>query len=222
MILVKDRDLFCSWSGGKDSCLALYRAIKEGGRPKALLTMFREGGERSRSHGLTTKLIEKQASSLNIPLITRPATWENYEQTFINALHGFKDDGINVGVFGDIDLDPHLEWVEKVCAKAGIEAYEPLWKCKRGDLLDELFAAGFKATIVSIKESLLDKKFLGMTLSPELIKEFAEIGIDPSGEEGEYHTVVTAGPIFSTPIELDPKEQVSVQGYRFLDVSVID
>ncbi|MFH1428685.1 MAG: hypothetical protein ABIH39_02970 [Candidatus Margulisiibacteriota bacterium] len=99
--------------------------------------------------------------------------------------------------------------------------YHPLWKRERRDLLIELLKLGFKPTIISIKDDILDKKFLGTVLDIDVITEFDSIGIDASGEEGEYHTVVTDGPIFATPLKLDMKKQVLRDGYRFLDVGVL-
>jgi len=211
---------FCSWSGGKDSCLALYRAIKEGGRPRLLLTMLTEGGERSRSHGLHITVIENQAEALGIPLITRSATWNDYEREFISALCELKKDGIESGVFGDIDIDDHRKWVERVCSSASIKPYLPLWEKARRGLLEELLEAGFTITIVAVQDGVLDKRFLGKVLNASVIEEIEREGIDASGEEGEYHTVVTDGPIFSHPIHLEIGKQVLHDGYWFLNVSV--
>ncbi len=218
---IKDCSFFCSWSGGKDSCLSLYRAIQEGGQPRFLLTMLREGGERSRSHGLPVSLIREQALSLGIPAVFRASSRDDYETVFVSALCEFKKEGVGVGIFGDIDIEDHREWGERVCSSAGVRPYFPLWKKDRRGLLEKLLKAGFKATIVSVKEDVLDTRFLGKTLNMDVIKEIESVGIDASGEEGEYHTVVTDGPIFSTPIRLEEKGQVFRQGYWFLDVSTI-
>lgn len=215
---IKDNSFFCSWSGGKDSTLALYRTIREGGKPKYLLNMMTEDAERSRSHGLPISVIQKQALSLNIPLITCATLWNDYEKKFISSISNFKKEGISAGVFGDIDLELHRRWVEKACSSAGLQAHEPLWKETRSNLLKELIDEGFKAVIISVKEKVLDKKFLGKELTMDLIREFEQLEIDASGELGEYHTVVTDGPIFSFPIHLEMKEQVARDGYRFLDV----
>ncbi len=217
---IKNYPFFCSWSGGKDSCLALYYAIHNGGMPKALLTMLREDGERSRSHGLPVNLIQRQAQSLNIPIFAKKTSWNDYERVFLSTLQEFKKDGIEYGVFGDIDLEPHLEWVERVCSSAMIQPYEPLWKKARLDLLHDFFNLGFTARIVAVKQGVLDTCFLGKILNEQVVKEMEEIGIDASGEEGEYHTVVTDGPIFSSAIHLELKEQSVHDGYCFLDTSV--
>ena len=212
---------FCSWSGGKDCCLALYRAIRNGGTAKALMTMFTEKGVRSRSHGVPIGVFERQAAALGIPLVVHRSSWDDYEKTFVSALHELKGQGIDWGVFGDIDLEHHLEWVQGVCASTGITPYEPLWKRRRHELLEEFCHLGFTATIVADKQETLDTPFLGRTLEKDVILALREAGVDPSGEEGEYHTVVTNGPLFSSPIRLKSKGHVVRNGYCFLDVEAV-
>jgi len=211
---------FTSWSGGKDSCLALYHAIQHGGIPRALLTMMTEDKERSRSHGLSVTVFKKQASSLEIPLVLRSSSWEDYEGTFLFAAREFRKEGVEYGVFGDIDLEPHLEWVNRICAAASIQACEPLWKRDRLELLNEFLSLGFKAMIIALKEGALDNDFLGRNLDHKVISDMKKAGIDASGENGEYHTVVIDGPIFSSPVHIEKGRQVIMDGYSFLDVSV--
>jgi uncharacterized protein (TIGR00290 family) len=210
----------CSWSGGKDSCLAFYRAVTAGAEPGSLLSMLREDGVRSRSHGLPYQVLQAQADSLGVPLVTKTASWSDYESTFIAALRELRTAGVEAGVFGDIDIDEHRLWEEKVCTAAGIEAYLPLWKASRLALLGEFLMLGFEATIVAVNGEKLDQTYLGRIVDPDLVHEFAGLGIDPSGEEGEYHTVVTNGPVFSESVRLETGEQVLYDGYWFLDVSV--
>jgi diphthine-ammonia ligase len=219
LTLGKGVSFVCSWSGGKDSCLALYRAMQAGGKPLFLLSMLREDGERSRSHGLLPDLLQAQASSLGIPLVTRTASWSDYEVVFIAALQELNAAGVRAGVFGDIDIDDHRLWEEKVCAAAGIGACLPLWKASRLELLDEFLDSGFEATVVVTKAERLGKDYLGRTLNRELVREFECLGIDPSGEEGEYHTVVTDGPIFSQPLGIERDERALHEGYWFLGIS---
>ncbi len=214
-------DAFCSWSGGKDSCLALYRAIKAGYRPQMLLTMMNETGDRSRSHGLSTDVLMRQSSSLGIPLTMRSTSWDGYEQVFVDALAVLTEDGIAHGIFGDIDLEEHREWVTRVCGSAGVSPVLPLWKAGRAELVDEFLKNGFEATIVAVKEGVLDPETLGRRLTADLVQEFSRNGIDPSGEAGEYHTVVTGGPLFSTPLDLVKRGTVQKDGYLFLDVACI-
>jgi uncharacterized protein (TIGR00290 family) len=182
--------------------------------------MLTEDGKRSRSHGLSVTLLQRQAQALGIPLVVCASAWNEYEDTFLTALRKFKEDGIEYGVFGDIDLEPHLEWVERVCSSVALRAYEPLWKEARRDLLNEFLDLGFKATIIAIKQGTLKSSFLGRTLDQQVITEMEMAGIDASGEAGEYHTVVTNGPIFSSAIHLEINERVVRDGYCFLDVSL--
>jgi len=211
---------FCSWSGGKDCCLALHKAIESGGTPGFLFTMFIENGDRTHSHGLSKKLISAQAASLGIPLRHRSCGWDDYEEKFVNAVREMKHSGMKTGVFGDIDFEENREWEEKVCATSGLNTYIPLWQIARKDLLDEFLSSGFKSMIVSANNKLLGIEYLGRTLDRELIAEFQERGIDLSGENGEYHTVVFDGPIFSNPLDLIPGKKVLRSGYWFLDFSV--
>lgn len=222
-----DIPYFVSWSGGKDSCLALFRATKTYGKPKCLLNMLTEDGYRSRSHGLPKTVIEKQASLLRIPINFYSASWSDYEAVFINALHDLKNEGINIGVFGDIKISSkpdwiaHRQWADHVCNKTGIFAYEPLWEDSVETILNDFIEAGFVAKIISVKENILSEDYLGRILDKNLITEFIEMGIDPAGEMGEYHTVVLDGPIFTQPLYLEEKERVLKNGYWFLDVDIL-
>ncbi|MDD3014113.1 MAG: diphthine--ammonia ligase [Candidatus Gastranaerophilales bacterium] len=215
------KPFFCSWSGGKDSCLSLYRAIKRGAKPELLFTMFTENGIRSRSHGLHINLVQAQAKSLNIPLMIRSASWNNYEAAFIDGLNTIeKNTDLRIGVFGDIDLEDNRKWVVDTCKKTSIEPYHPIWQEDRKKLLTEFVESGFKAIIVAVKDGLMDKDFLGKILDNNLIREIEELNIDACGEEGEFHTVVTDGPIFSYPIDVELKDKVLLDGYWFIDMSL--
>lgn len=216
---IRDHSFFCSWSGGKDSCLALYHAMGSGGRPKYLLTMLAEDGRRSMSHGLPITIFQEQAKALGIQLVTRPTTWDRYEETFLLTLHEFKQEGVEFGVFGDIDLEEHLQWCQRVCSTEDIRPYHPLWKRSRRELLDEFVHLDFKATLIAVKQGQLEESLLGSILSEEVIRQIEDSGIDASGEAGEYHTVVTDGPIFSHPIDLEIRDPIHQDGYLLLDVS---
>lgn len=216
--LIRSKKFFSSWSGGKDSCLSLYRSIQNGGKPDLLFTMMVENGEKSRSHGLSPDLLKAQAESLNIPIVYASASWESYEKVFIDQLNKIKAQGIDDGVFGDIDLMHHLEWVTRVCEQAGLTAHEPLWQEDRTALLTEFIDLGFKAMIVTINKKQLTEDFLGQIIDFDLIKKMQHAGIDPSGELGEYHTVVIDGPLFSFPINIQPESHYDFQNYCFLNL----
>ncbi len=192
-----------SWSGGKDSALALWRAKSRGLRPTALLTMLDETGERSRSHGLPLEVLEAQAAAIGVPLVTASVTWNAYTTKFVRALSGLAGPDVRGCVFGDIDIGPHRQWCIDAAAGAGLDAIHPLWQEPRRALLQELFDAGFRATIVVLRVPDLDPALLlGHELTPAVVDQIAAAGHDASGETGEYHTVVTAGPIFTAPVPL--------------------
>jgi len=193
----------CSWSGGKDSCLALHRTLAAGDRLSCLVTMLTEDGHRSRSHGLAREVLEAQATAIGVPLLTAAATWDNYESAFVGLLRRAKQLGATTTVFGDIDIPRHREWEENVCRQAGLDALLPLWQTDRLKLLDEWWSAGFEARIVVAREGLVDRRYLGRVLDRQVAQELAATGIDPCGENGEFHTLVTAGPLFQQSIQVD-------------------
>jgi uncharacterized protein (TIGR00290 family) len=190
---------FFSWSGGKDSMLALHRALDAGHDVQALLAMFDETGERSRSHALPPHLLQAQADALGIPLVTRPATWQSYEAVFTDQLRAFAAQGIACGLFGDIDLQPHRDWEEKVCAAAGITAVLPLWQQPRRALVDELFALGYRARVVTVDARFLDASFCGREFDDRFVADLPA-DVDACGENGEFHTFVFDGPRFAHPV----------------------
>ncbi|MDG5471851.1 diphthine--ammonia ligase [Jeotgalibacillus sp. ET6] len=211
---------FSSWSGGKDSALAYFKAYKEGFQPEKLLTMFEENAERSRSHGLPLHVLQAQADSIGVPLLIKGASWETYESQFLKAADEMKEEGITHGVFGDIDLEDHLTWVENTCKKADITSYHPLWKMDRHAVLNELIDEGFECLIIVVKKDKLPDSFLGKKITREVINELESYGIDACGEEGEFHTVVVDGPIFSRPVRLRFNGVHEEAGYSFADVSL--
>lgn len=217
---IAGQSCFCSWSGGKDSCLALHRAMRAGAQPKFLVTMMNEAGERSRSHALPAQVIAAQGAALGIPAIVQSASWQEYERRLLAVLRDLPRQGVGFGVFGDIDIAEHAAWERRVCAEAGLQACLPLWQQPRLDLLREFLDLGFRATIVSLQADLLDQRYLGRVLDWGLINELIAAGVDPSGENGEYHTVVTAGPIFQSPLSLRFGERALHSGYWFLEVSL--
>lgn len=206
-----------SWSGGKDSCYALMQYKSKGNTPSVLLNIMNENGKISRSHGLPLLLLEAQAKAIGIPLVTKASSWDSYEENFINTLKSIKSNyGIESAVFGDIDLEPHREWEEKVCHAANLTPILPLWKRDRKELVLEMLDAGIKTIIVSCNLELgID--FLGRVIDRELIEELEEMGIDCCGENGEYHTMVIDCPLFSNPIELPNYEKVQHEHYCFIN-----
>jgi diphthine-ammonia ligase len=209
-----------SWSGGKDSAMAYYRAIKAGGVPKWLWTMFEEDEERSKSHALPFEVVEAQTKRIGVPLMIRGADWKGYEEQFLDAMKECVESGISHGVFGDIDLEDHLNWVRKTCAKVDMEAVHPLWMEPRRKILIEFIEAGFEAYIVVVNTKMMPAHFIGRKFTVELMDELDALGIDSCGESGEFHTVVVDGPIFSKPVPVVFSGQHERDGYAFLEVAL--
>lgn len=197
-----DKNCFVSWSGGKDSCLALYKAIDKGYNPKILFTMFSIENGVSTAHRLKEKIIKAQANAIGIDYCIGKTSFKGYEDVFVSNIREFKKQGIEYGIFGDIDIDEHREWEERVCKKASINPVLPLWKRDRKELVLEFLSLGFKAKIVLVDRTMMDTRFLGQDLSSSLLDEIEEYGADPCGENGEYHTVVYDGPIFKEPANI--------------------
>lgn len=179
--------------------LALHRALESGYRVEALLVMFDEAGERSRSHALPPRLMRAQAESLGIPLIVRKASWATYEAEFISATTELAAAGLSYGLFGDIDLEPHRVWEEKVCAAAGLEAVLPLWQEPRQRLVDEFLALGYQARVVCTNARWLSGAFCGRLFDASFLLDLPP-AVDVCGENGEFHTFVFDGPRFCRPV----------------------
>jgi diphthine-ammonia ligase len=182
--------------------------------------MLTEDGRRSRSHGLALEVLEAQAASMGVPLLTASATWDDYESAFVDLLRRGKARGAATAVFGDIDIPRHRQWEENVCEQAGLVAALPLWQQDRMALLDEWWSAGFQARIVVVREGLVDRRYLGRVLDRPTAAELAATGIDPCGENGEFHTLVTSGPLFRTSPAVELREQVLKADCWFQDVAV--
>ncbi|MBI1955327.1 MAG: diphthine--ammonia ligase [Acidobacteria bacterium] len=209
-----------SWSGGKDSYLALHRARQQFD-VVALITMFTEDGIRSRSHGLRPEVLQRQAALLDLELLQGRGSWQSYEVEFKKLLRELRDRQFSHVVFGDIFLDDHKRWVERVCTETGLVAVEPLWEQPTSQLLLEFLNLGGEARIVAIKAALLDESWLGRPLSLELLPEFENLGIDPCGEYGEYHTLVTTSPLFTAPLTISDIGHHLHDGYWMLDVIIL-
>jgi diphthine-ammonia ligase len=206
----------CSWSGGKDSCFALMQCIQQGYIPAVLINMMNEQGHISRSHGLPLQVLQQQAASMQVPLVSIPASWNDYEQHFVAALENTRRTyQLGSMVFGDIDLQAHRDWEEMVCAKAGLQALLPLWQQNSKMLLLAMLDAGIQTMIVSCNTTM-GESFLGQWLNLELITRLEAIGVDVCGENGEFHTVVVNCPLFNQPVQLPARGKILHNNYWFL------
>ena len=190
-----------SWSGGKDSCAAYHRA-RVTFDFIAAITMFNEDGTRSRSHGLRPEILAAQVERLGVQPITQTCTWDTYDNALDRALEHAAAMGVTHVVFGDILFDEHREWAERLSSGRRLTAVEPLWKESTTDLYRGFLASGTCARIVTVRSSKLDESFLGRDLAEDLLEEFLARGVDPCGERGEYHTLVTSCEAFSRPLRV--------------------
>ncbi len=212
--------VFVSWSGGKDCCLALYRAINSGLDVRRLFNMVSEDGLVSRSHGLAARWLQMQSQALGIPLLQQTTTDPAYEARFKEALLALKQEGITSGVFGDIDFNPHREWIERVCSDAGIKPHLPLWLQDQGSLVREFIAAGFRAVVIATRADLLGEEWLGRYVDNGFLADLAKLpGVTPCGEAGEYHTLVVDGPLFRKRLEIAKSHRVRREKGWFLEIS---
>lgn len=200
---------FVSWSGGKDCMFAMYHFLNEPENEVACLVHFAQGEvEGSRSHRIGKELMAAQAAALGIPLIREVTDTSSYREHLIRVMRHLKSEGVTAGVFGDIYLEAHRNWIEAVCAETGITACFPLWGRPTEEIVKSFVQKGFKAQIIAVKESTGLRPLVGKQLNPESIAALCALkGIDPCGENGEYHTFVFDGPLFSHPVAFRIPEQ---------------
>lgn len=209
-----------SFSGGKDSVLALYKAMKVG-EAIGLIVMMEEEGQKSRSHGMPPELIHAQAKSIGLPVYAAPASWSEYERVFITLLKKAKRQGAEALVTGDLDMPEHGSWNEMVTKNVGLKLGMPLWRMDHREAVDEFINLGFVTIIVTVNLSLgMRVEDLGRTLTHEYIKELEARGVDPCGEGGEFHTTVIDGPIFKHSIRVRPCEIIKKGEYAFLPLEM--
>ena len=210
---------FCCWSGGKESALSLYRAKNEGIEITYLLNMLSEDGEYSRSHRIRKDCLRGQSEAIRIPIIQRKTSWENYEREFKSAVLELKENGLEAGVFGDVDLQEHRDWVERVCKDLGVKPILPLWKEKREKIIKDFIEANFKAIVIVTQANLLGKEWLGKKIDEEFIDNLKSLtNVDLCGEKGEYHTFVYDGPIFEKQVKFAVGKSVFKDEHWFLEV----
>jgi uncharacterized protein (TIGR00290 family) len=208
----------CSWSGGKDSCFALMKAIQSGYTPKVLLNVLNEEGKISRSHGIPSSILQAQAAAAGFPIHLISSSWEEYEKKFTAALSDLKQTyELTHAVFGDIDLQPHRDWEEKVCANAGLQAILPLWQQSRKELVIQMLDAGIETMIVSCNE-VMGESYIGRMITPSLVDELEAMGVDACGENGEFHTLVLNCPLFSKSIKVNVSRKLLHNQYWFSEL----
>ena len=220
MVNTNMEQVFVSWSGGKDSCLAGYLAMKDGIEVRYLANTVSEDGQISRSHGLSAEVLRLQSQAIGIPLIQQKTRQDSYETDFKTMLSSLKQKGITGGVFGDIDFNPHREWLDRVCGDAGITPHYPLWLQPQDKIMRDFVELGFETVVVATKADLLGREWLGRKVDLAFIKDLAALGknITPCGEAGEYHTLVIDGPMFKQRLEILEAAKVLRDGRWFFEI----
>lgn len=207
-----------SFSGGKDSTLALYRMIREGYKIIGLLVTFDNQND-SCFHRIPKDILKRISEELEIPLVEVDCSdGKNYEEEFENALKILKENGAEICVFGDIDIEAHKKWCLDRCDAAGIKGKFPLWQEDRESLTNEFLDYGFKAVIKKVNLKALTEEFLGKELSKEVVSEIKSLGSDPSGENGEYHTLVFGGPIFKNEVKFSKLDKEIIGDFGYLTI----
>jgi uncharacterized protein (TIGR00290 family) len=192
--------------------MALHTIIQSGEyNVLSLLTTLTEGYDRISMHGVRRELLEQQAAAIGVPLtkmfIPKKCSNENYEKLMAAEMEKWKDRGVSAVVFADIFLEDLRQYREDKLAQAGMEALFPLWKRPTRELARQFIALGFKSIITCVDSKALDRKFAGRLFDREFLAELPP-GVDPCGENGEFHSFVFNGPIFNSPVKFEPGEVV--------------
>jgi uncharacterized protein (TIGR00290 family) len=210
--------LLFAWSGGKDSALALYEIKQQPDvEVSALLTTVTEGYDRISMHGVRRKLLSEQAEALGFALeeilIPQKCSNEIYEERMRQTLEKFGREGISAAAFGDLFLQEVRAYREERMAKIGMEAVFPLWGVNTSDLARRFTQLGFRAIVVCVDTQMLGSEYAGRDYDADFISDLPA-GIDPCGENGEFHTFVYDGPIFTRPVRVQTGEKL-LRDHRF-------
>ena len=216
----KNKKFVASYSGGKDSTLALYKAMQEG-TAIGIIVMMEEDGERSRAHSLFPSVLKAQAEAIGLPLFTAATNWEEYEKNFVKKLKEGKDLGAEVLVTGDIDVPEEECWHERVTSSIGLGLGMPLWRKSHKEVVEEFIKLGFITKVVTVNLNKgMKKEDLGRILDFNYMRELEERGIDPCGEAGEFHTTVIAGPLFNKELKVKHGGIIEDEEYMYLTLDL--
>jgi uncharacterized protein (TIGR00290 family) len=211
-----------SWSGGKDSCLALYEIQKSTDyRVAALLTTVTRDYDRISMHGVRRTLLERQVASLGFPLhqvlITKGASNHEYETKLIEAVSAYRDQGIDSIVFGDLFLEDIRIYRDQFLARHDLRGIYPVWMRNTTEFIREFIDLGFKAVITCVNADVLDSSFAGMVIDESLLSALPA-NVDPCGENGEFHTFVFDGPNFKEAVNFSIGETIQRDSFWFCDL----
>lgn len=213
--------LVLSWSGGKDSCMALSELLKERQQVVALLTTITRDYDRVSMHWVRRALIERQAEELGLPIrlitISKGAGNEEYESRMKETLADFRDDGVDVVAFGDLFLEDIKAYRDGFLDRIGMVGCYPIWKRDTTALIAEFIDSGFKAVVSCVSVQRLDASFVGRVIDRSFLAGLPS-NVDPCGENGEFHTFVFGGPIFRSEVRYTTGEIVLRDGHYYCDL----
>ncbi len=219
-IALKERILL-SWSGGKDSCMALHEIQKSNGYEIVLLTTVTEGYDRISMHGVRRALLERQAESLGLHLvkvyIPKKSTQEEYELRMKEVLTKHQNEGANSVAFGDIFLEDLRRYREENLYRIGMRGIFPIWRKNTSELIRRFIDLGFKAVVTCVDPKALDPSFAGRVIDDDFISQLP-VHVDPCGENGEFHSFVFDGPIFEREVKFSLGEVVLRDSFYFCDL----
>lgn len=208
-----------SWSGGKDSALALDRAVRQGIDVRFLFNIVHGLTERVRFHGVRATMIARQAEALGLELIQPFTTPDGFEPAFLNGLDELREHGASGIVFGNIHLADVRAWYEERTTARGLTHVEPLWGGAPADIVAEVLDRGYRTRIVSVDLARGRRTWLGRELDRDLAHEIAATpGADPAGEQGEFHSFVFDGPLFRHPVAHVTGEVHEEEGHAMIDL----
>ena len=211
-----------SWSTGKDSAFALHEARRAGDVDiVGILTTVTAAFDRVSMHGVREELLDRQAEALGLPCwkvpIPSPCPNDVYEREMARVLADVRRGGASHVLFGDLFLEDLRRYREAKLADVGMTAVFPLWMRDTARLARDMIASGLSATLTCIDPRRLDRTFAGRRFDAALLKELP-IDVDPCGENGEFHTFASAGPMFNRPIDVHVGEVIDRDGFVFADV----
>lgn len=213
---------FISWSSGKDSAYALHEARTRGlAEVVGAITTLSEAYDRVAMHGVRSSLLDRQLAALGLPservMLPSPCSNEIYEARFGEACERLRSQGVRHIVFGDLYLEDIRAYRERQLAALGMSAIFPLWRRDTAQLARAMLASGLVVHLTCIDPKRLDRSFAGRRFDERLLDDLPR-EVDPCGENGEFHTVVSAGPMFAAPIAVRVGEVVERDGFVFADV----
>lgn len=218
------KKIVMSYSGGKDSTLALHRLLNsEEYEVVALFTSVTEGFDRTSVHGVRKSLAEEQAAAIGLPVIkmTIPQSCDNetYNKLLVEQMEELFAEGIEFIGYGDIHLQDVKEYRDNLLQKTNIKPIYPLWGEETGDLMKEFFDLGYKTVVTCIDTSKLDVSFLGRVMDEGFVQDLPE-NVDPCGENGEFHTFVYEGPALKKSVEyaLGEYHQSKLGSFMYIDL----